>query len=50
MGYYTNFITEEGVQKLTKYKYNSCPYTTIDNIFNKWWYFAVEFAPRVTNP
>lgn len=47
MPFYTNFITEEGVENLSNYKYQSGAYTPIDKILNHFWLCAVEYLPRV---
>lgn len=48
MGIYSNFITEQGVDQLTKYKYQSGAYTPIELVFNHFWLWMVELMPRVS--
>mmetsp|Transcript_4312 Transcript_4312/g.11641 ORF Transcript_4312/g.11641 Transcript_4312/m.11641 type:complete len:409 (+) Transcript_4312:73-1299(+) len=45
-----NFLTEEGLRQLTKFKYTAGSYTTLDLFLNHWWLFVAKFVPKWVSP
>ena len=43
------FITPEGLENLTKYKYVSGGYTYLDKVMNHWWEFFITLLPMVNS-
>ena len=41
------YISKEGLDNLSKYKYVSGGYTDLDTMMNPWWEFVVTLVPIV---
>ena len=42
--------TKEQIENLKKHKYQSCEYTKLDNLMNKFWYFVIDYTPTTLAP
>lgn len=46
----SNFITPEGLENLTNYKYKSGKYTSLDNALQTYWNYVVTLVPTWVAP
>lgn len=44
------FLTEAGLEQLSRFKYVAGPYTYLDNVLNPWWLFVAKFVPAWVSP